>query len=848
MTSSARRVATRWGAVAGIAGILTTMTPESAPAAVELYKKSSLPVEQRVDDLLTRMTLEEKVSLCAGKAGDCTQPLERLGVPSLRVTDGPHGVGWGVKSTCFPVGVAMGASWNPDLIRRVGAALADEARAENRHVLLGPCINIHRTPLGGRNFESFSEDPHLAGRIAVAYVKGVQSRRVGTSVKHYALNNQEWERTTISVEIDERAMREIYLSAFEAAVKEADPWTVMGAYNKVRGAWCCENPYLLNQVLKKEFGFRGVLVSDWGATHSTVDSALAGLDLEMPGPGEHLNDRLLQAVRDGKVPETAVDDMARRILRVIFLAGLMDKPDPRFKGALGTTEHRALARELAAEAITLLKNEDAALPLDIGKVKSVAVIGPNAAEARLGGGGSSTVNPPYGVSPLEGIERKCADRVVVRYEAGGVGPMDLNPIPSGCLVPPDGRPGEKGLRGEYFDNMRLEGAPVMTRTDPQVDFNWGAGSPDGRIPPDRFSVRWTGKLVPVRSGMYELGMTTDDGFRLYLDGKLVVDQWVDQANQTGSVRIRLEEGRSYDLRAEYYENEGAAAARLGWIEETDPAMDLAVQAARECDVAIVCAGLSAHFEGEGVDRDNMELPGKQNELIRRVAAANHRTIVVLNSGTPLVMAEWLDQVAAVVQAWYPGMEGGHAIADILFGDVNPSGRLPVSFPKRLEDNPSHNHYPGRDGVVRYAEGIWVGYRYYDTKNVEPLFPFGHGLSYTTFEYSDLVVEKAAGGGKAGVSLKLKNTGERAGAEVVQVYVRDVTASVERPAKELKAFRKVFLAPGEEQAVTFALTERDLAFYDVERQRWTAEPGEFEILVGSSSRDIRLTGKHTLRGE
>ena len=829
------------------ATILTIMTTSSTPqkTSIEPYKDSKLPVEQRVDDLLSRMTLDEKVALCAGKAGDCTKDIPRLGIPSLRVTDGPHGVGWGVKATCFPTAVSMGASWNPDLIRQVGVALAEETRAQNRQVLLGPCINIHRTPLGGRNFESYGEDPYLSGRIAVAYVKGMQSQKVGTSVKHYACNNQEFERTTISVEIDERALREIYLPAFRAAVTEADPWTVMGAYNKVRGKWCCENPHLLNDILKNEWGFKGVAVSDWGATHSVADAANAGLDLEMPGPGDHFNAKLVDAVKKGDVTEAVVDDKARRILRVIFLAGLFDAPDPSLKGAMNTEEHATLARRLAEEAIVLLKNDGNALPLNREKIKSIAVIGPSAETARLGGGGSSNVEGWRPISPLEGLRRKCGDQIRIRYEQG-CHLSGLQPLPSEVFVQPDGK--TPGLKGEYFSNQNLEGKPALIRVDENIDFQWGDGSPDPAIPGDHFSARWTGRLIAPASGQYEIGITSDDGSRMYLDGKPVIDSWVDQAGITRTSTVTLEAGKSYDIRIEYFENLGAAMVRLGWC-PPDRSFGKAIEAAQKSDAAVVFVGLSSQFEGEGYDRTDMNLPGEQDELIEAIAKANKNTIVVLVSGTPVDMRRWIGQVPAVLEAWYPGMEGGNAIANLLFGDVNPSGKLPMTFPMKLEDNPSYGNYPGADGIVRYIEGIFVGYRYYDTKNVEPLFPFGHGLSYTTFEYGDLKIDgKIDNGLKINVSLKITNTGKREGAEVAQLYVRDIESSLVRPVKELKAFKKVSLKPGEKQDITFTLGERDLAFYDPGRGRWIAEPGEFEILVGSGSRDIRLTGKYVFRGE
>lgn len=821
-----------------------TMKIDAANSESPILSESE--IESRVSKLISQLTLEEKVGLVSGASHGETKAIERLGIPALRVIDGPHGVGWGKKATSFPTGVSMGSCWNPDLIEEVGKALALETRGADRDILLGPCVNIHRTPLGGRNFESFSEDPYLTGRIGVAYVRGVQSEGIGTSLKHYACNNQEWERTTISVEIDERALREIYLPHFKMVVEEAQPWTVMGAYNRLRGVYCCANDYLLNELLKKEFGFKGFVVSDWGAVHGTTDFALGGLDLEMPGPGRYFSEDLLKAVRDGEVPEDLINDKVRRILRVTFLAGLFDDPKPARRGAINAPEHRALAQRLAEEAIVLLKNNGNALPLNRSKIKSIAVIGPNA-DAHRAGGGSSNVTPEAPVDPLAGLRSFCGDQIEVLFARGCGMPQDLIPISSELLAPADGKPGEHGLKGEYFNNMNLEGEPVLTRVDENVDFNWGQGSPAPGISEERFSARWTGTFTPDQSGRFLLGMTSDDGCRLFLDGRKIVDGWVDQAGVTHSATVELEAGRTYEICADYYENTGIASARLGWILLDDNPIRTAAETAAKTDAAIVFVGISWQFEGEGVDRTELGLPREQNELIREVVAANPNTIVVLINGTPVLMDEWLDRVPAVVEAWYPGQEGGHAIARVLFGEVNPSGKLPVTFPKRLEDNPSYNYYPGRDGQVHYRESIYVGYRYYDTKDVEPLFPFGHGLSYTTFEYRNLKIASKGQGKdmRVLVTAEIENTGKRPGAEVVQLYVHDVDSRLDRPLRELKAFQKISLKPGEKKTVAFTLGPDAFSYYDPERKQWVAEPGDFEILLGSSSRDLRLKGTHRL---
>ncbi|MBN1269097.1 MAG: glycoside hydrolase family 3 C-terminal domain-containing protein, partial [Kiritimatiellae bacterium] len=608
MTSPASRRTVRACLAMIVAGLLMTSRLTASAAAPQ---DAGVQLEQKIEALLKKMTLEEKVSLLSGKDGGELKAIPRLGIPALRVTDGPHGVGWGTKSTAFPTGVSMGSTWNPALIAKVGVALGRETRAAGRHVLLGPCVCIHRTPLGGRNFESFAEDPYLAGKIAAAYVRGVQSQKIGTSTKHYACNNQEWERTTISVEVDERTLREIYLPAFRAAVEEGGTWTIMGAYNKVNGDYCCANRHLLTDILKKDWGFGGVVVSDWGATHSTLDSALAGLDLEMPGPGEFFSDALLKAARDGRVPGEVIDDKVRRILRVLAWCGLLDGSARSFKGAASTPEHQALCRRVAEEAIVLLKNAEGVLPLNRNAIKSIAVIGPNAAYARVGGGGSSTVTPPHTVSPLDGLRALCGEGMKVEYVQGVRFPTDMTIIEAKHLRPPAGVEGAFGLRGEYFSNRELEGEPVVTRLDRNVAFRWGDESPDPRVPADKFSARWTGKLVPPKSGTYRLGMSSDDGIRLYVDDELLVDHWVDHGPTIMLNDIALEAGREYDLRIEFHESAGGATAELGWALPDDGVLEQAVELARDCDAAVVCVGLTYEIEGEGVDRSTMHLPAGQ---------------------------------------------------------------------------------------------------------------------------------------------------------------------------------------------------------------------------------------------
>jgi beta-glucosidase len=821
-------------------------------------------LKKRIEDLLRLMTLEEKVSMLSGIDFWHTQSIEHLGIPSIKVTDGPYGdrtmaddnPNYTLPATCFPTGVAMAASWNTELIHRVGIALGEETRARGCAVLLGPCVNIHRSPLGGRNFESFSEDPCLSSRLTVAYITGVQSRRVGVSVKHFALNNSEFERMTISSEVGERAVREIYFPSFEKAVKEAGAWTVMCSYNRVNGTYASENNWLLTGILKDEWGFKGLVMSDWFAVHSTAPAANSGLDLEMPGPTRYFGHKLTETVRNGEVDEKTLDDKIRRILKVIIDTGTFDEK-PAVSGQIPDfPEHRELAREVAEESIVLLKNDNNVLPLK-KSVRSIAVIGPNAAEARIEGGGSSAVEPYYKVSPLEALKKKCGKKIKISYEPGCPNNIATLPLSLDYLL--SGKGGKPGLMGEYFSNNDLAGKPAAARLDTSFKFRWMDGTaPVPGIKNDDFSIRWQGIFTAKETGKYKFGLATNGWGRIYIADKLVCGNWGERADNEFLQSVEtvgeftMESGKSYPIKIEFckniYSHSPARSLRIGCdIPLPHDILERAVRAAAGSDVAIVFAGLTEEYESEGFDRKDMDLPVPQRELIGKVAAANPNTVVVLNNGSPLAMEPWIDNVPAVVEAWYTGQECGNAIAAVLCGDANPSGKLPDTFPRRLEDNPAFINYPGEGGKVLYGEGIYVGYRYYDAKKIEPLFPFGHGLSYTSFAYSNLRISptELKMGDKINVSIDIKNVGKVPGKEVVQFYVRDIASRVQRPPKELKAFRKVSLLPGEIKKVEFILEKEALSFYDPALKQWVAEPGEFEIQIGSSSRDIRARKKFVL---
>lgn len=822
-------------------------------------------MSDRVENLLEQMTLQEKVSMLAGTNGWYTVPIERLGIPSLKMTDGPNGArgagGFttGVKATCFPAEILLASTWDTELIERVGQALAQEAKMKGAQILLAPTVNIQRSPLGGRNFECFSEDPYLSAQMAVAYITGLQRAGVGASIKHYVCNDQEFERYSISSEVRERALREIYLEPFETALRKARPWTIMAAYNNVNGIPATESAYLLTEILRNEWGFEGVVVSDWfEAVKSTAASVNAGLDLEMPSP-RWRGEQLLRAVEQGEVAEATIDESVRRLLQLLVKAGVFELAQPVEtvpEQALNLPEHRALVRQVGAEGIVLLKNEQQVLPLSRSQLSSIAMIGPNARVAQIMGGGSAQVNAHYAVTPFEGIEAKVGDQVSMRYEEGCTNYRLVPLLDTDLLLSGTGG-NEHGFSVEYFNNSDLSGAPVSKETKLISELSWFDALPQG-VNSQQFSVRATARFIPQETGSYTFGLVSAGLSRLFIDGREVIDNWTQQmpggeyfgmGSSEVQVVVPLEAGHPYVLTLEFAKNTNIplAAVRLGCLPPVPAdALERAVRLAATSDVAIVCVGLGGEWQSEGFDRPDMELPGRQNELIEQVAAANPRTIVVLNTGSPITMP-WLTEVAAVVQAWYPGQECGNSIADVLFGDSNPSGKLPQTFPVRVQDNPAYLNFPGENGKIYYGEWIFIGYRYYDKKQVAPLFPFGFGLSYTTFDYSSLRLsaQQISPDDTLQVSVDVTNTGQRAGKEVVQLYIRDVEAHLQRPEKELKAFAKVQLEPGEHKTVTLSIDRNALAYYDDLVRQWVAEAGEFEVLVGASSQDIRSRATFSL---
>lgn len=709
----------------------------AAAASSQVTDKEKVQMEKRIEKLIKKMTLEEKVGLLHGNSKFYVAGVERLGIPEWSLSDGPHGVraeinrhdwayaGWTNDSASyFPTGTAFAAAWNPELAYRRGEVLGEEARWRKKDVLLGPGVNIIRSPLCGRNFEYMSEDPYMNSVLAVAYIKGLQSRDVACSVKHFAVNNQETNRTTVDVECSERALREIYLPAFKAAVQEGGALTVMAAYNKFRGEFCAENNYLVRKILRNEWGFDGVYVTDWGAAHSTVPSMEAGLDLEMGTLIDKYEDwyyanPLIEAVKSGKIPMSLVDEKVGDVLRVMIKTNVLD-PKKRFgPGSMNTKEHQQATYDAAAEAIVLLKNQNNLLPLNFSSIKSLAVIGDNATRKHSNGGLSSEIKAVYEVTPLEALRAKWGDKVDIRFAQG-------------------------------YEKLST----------------FVEGSNNG------------------------------------------------QSSGTFSSKTQ----------------------------ESDALLKEAVEVARTSDVALLVCGLNHDYDTESFDRLNMDIPYGQVELIQEVVKANPRTIVVMIAGSPLNMAAVDICSPAIVWAWFNGMEGGNALVDVLSGKVNPSGKMPFTTPVSLDQSPAHalGNFPGRDLKVNYEEDILVGYRWFDTKGLPVVYPFGYGLSYTTFDYSNLNTDKETydQADTIQATFTLTNTGDREGAEVAQLYVSDPVCSVMRPVKELKGFKKVFLKPGESRRITLDIPVSSLAFYSEAQSQFVVEPGEFILQLGASASDIK----------
>jgi beta-glucosidase len=823
---------------------LTTLAAIPGPRALAAAASSPTTtpeVEARAVALLKKMTLTEKLDLIGGVDAFYIRGNRRLGLPRLRMADGPLGVRNVGPSTAYAAGIALAATWDEALARRVGMAIGRDARARGVHFLLGPGVNLCRSPLGGRNFEYFGEDPFLAARMAVGYIEGVQSQGVAATVKHFVGNNSEYDRHWTSSDIDERTLRELYLPAFEAAVREAKVGAIMDAYNLVGGTHMTQHRALNVDVVKNEWGFDGIVMSDWDATYDAVAAANGGLDLEMPS-GKMLNrEHLGPAIQDGRVSLGTIDDKVLRILRTAIRFGWLDREQRDRDQPMLSADARKLALDGALASMVLLKNQGQLLPLDKKTLKTIAIVGPGAYPAVPVGGGSAQVHPFSAVSFLEGLVDFLADQAAVTWSPGLASLDDLFEGSTFVTAPSGGRP---GLLAEYFNRRDLGGSPTVARTERHVHLSDIADTPWPSELGKEFSARMHGFFIPPSTDEYRFTVASYglDEYRLFVDGKKVLDRR-GQPQPILHATLRLQAGKPYAVKLDYVHVDHHARLGLGVRKLSELVSPEAKLLAARADVVVAAVGFHPETEGEGADR-TFELPAGQEDLIATLRKANKNTIVVVTSGGGVDMSRWVDSVPAIVQAWYPGQEGGRALARLLFGDASPSGRLPVTFDRRLEDGATaYSYFPDRDGRIRYREGVFLGYRHVDKTGKQPLFPFGFGLSYTTFRYANLTITPATMpvDGTLAVAFELTNTGTRAGAEVAQVYVADHHAKVPRPPKELKGFTKVMLAPGETRRVQVRLDRRAFSYWDVAGKRWTAAPGRFEVLVGSSSQHIELRG-------
>lgn len=806
---------------------LALLLAVSLRGAPPVFRDAAQPVEARVDDLLAQLTLAEKIKLLNGTDGAGAVP--RLDLPRLRMASGPVGIrSSNIKATEYPASVALAASWDRTLAESFGVACARDARQRGIHVILGGGMNIQRVPQNARNFEYYSEDPYLAGCIGVAMVRGTQSQGVVATVKHFAANNQETGRMSIDARISERALREIYLPAFRASVVEGKAWAVMSAYNRLNGTFCTEQDWLNNTVLRGEWKFNGVLMSDWNATHDALGALHGGLDLEMPR-GTFLNEKNVRPLIDsGQVTTAQIDEKIRRLLRLMIANGFLDRPQADASLPVEDLRSRAVALDLARRSVTLLKNSGALLPLDAQQLKRVVVIGPNADKAPRGGG-SSVIVPFRGVSLLEGLRQLAPaglqiDAILEDQDTEFERLAKLTHYASPV--------------GIVFNPSSTDKTLLARLTADAIDADWSGRSPAEGVPLGGFHSIFTTTIVPTESGPHTFLLKVHGGATLEVDGKILFGV-SDHHDGFLAAEAELVAGRKYSLMVDYVRRKAeSSSVQLAWGPNRAPLTNEDAAKLASADAVIVNAGFNATSETEGTDR-SYSLPTSQRRLIQAVTALNRRTVVVLNSGGSVQTAGWIDQVPALLEAWYPGQEGGQAIAEILLGQVNPSGKLPFTWEKRWEDHPAFGNYPGDGREVDYDEGVLVGYRWYDAKKIEPRFPFGHGLSYTRFDYANLQVKARPDGSGETVSFDVRNAGTRAGDEIAQLYVASPAAAVSRPPRELRGFARIALAPGETKRVQLEINHADLGWFDEAGHAWQVDSGNYRVQIGASSRDLRL---------
>ncbi|WP_448245876.1 glycoside hydrolase family 3 C-terminal domain-containing protein [Thalassotalea agariperforans] len=807
--------------------------------------KREQDLEKKIAQQLAELTLSEKISLVHASGKFHINAIDRVGIPEMWLSDGPHGVrhqierdswasaGWtDDHATYLPHLTSVAASWDRDIAALHGQVLGAEARDREKDFILGPGVNLARLPLYGRNFEYMGEDPILAAKLVVPQIKAIQQNDVAATIKHYALNTQELNRTGVNAKPDERTLREVYLPAFEYAVKEADVLGVMGAYNEYYGTNANQSKHLVMDILKGEWGFNGVLLTDWNVDINTYEAAVNGLDLEMGTVVDSYDDYFLakpfqKMIEAGEIPESVLDDKVRRILRVQHRIGMYDKA--RYKGERNSIKHQTAARKIATEGVVLLKNEpvnqQAVLPLNQKAIKHILVLGPNADKKHGQGGGSSEVKSLYEITPLAGLKAQLGNEVKIT----------LMRAKSSELAP---------IASDYVASRHWTGTPAWNiayysdqNRNQLIDESWVV---DSQYQPVNVSssvyITMSADIKPLNTGIHELIVKTEGSFSLKINNEVVLASTTDKQL---SHKIALQADTTYQFEVEYQGSQGFV---LGWEAPNDlftPEAEY-LAAAKEADAVIYFGGLSHADDRESIDRSHMKLPNSQDEIISKLLAVNEKTVVFLIAGSAVEMP-WAEQANAIVWGWYGGMEAGHAFADIIFGDVNPSGKLPITLPKKLSDTApiALNDYNAVESL--YSEGVFIGYRWFEQQNIQPIFAFGHGLSYSQFSYSDLTLSsrQLSGAEQLTVTAKITNTGQVAGAEIVQLYLHDKVASVARPAKELKDFTKVFLKPGETKEVSLTLNQRDLSFWDIKRNGWYAEAGDFSVLLAASSDDVRL---------
>jgi beta-glucosidase len=855
------------GAVLSVFALLLAAIAAQSHAVPPGDSPSSAAIEQRAESILRRMSLEQKIDLIGGVNGFFIRAMPDLGLPALKMADGPMGVRNYGPATAMPGGINLAATWDANLAEKVGEQIGRDARAKGVNFLLGPGVNLYRAPMNGRNFEYFGEDPYLASRIAVDYIDGVQSEGVSATIKHFMGNNSEYDRHNVDDIIDERTMREMYLPVFEAAVKEAHVGAVMNSYNLVNGSHMTQNSRLDTEILKKEWGFQGVLMSDWFATYDGVAAANAGLDLEMPSGAFMNRATLLPAVQDGRVPVAVIDDKVRRILRLAIRFGWLDRDQTDLSIPRYNLQRREVALQASREGMVLLKNDAHVLPLDKHTIRSIAVIGPDAYPAVPVAGGSAGVRPFAAVSFLEGIANELGASIPTYYDRGI---PQLNELAQRTAFSTAESGGAPGLAAEYFSDANLRGEPMIRRTDPHIDFGAVAGAdlgpPASAYPADAGSARWTGYYVGSKNAPYDVFVqsTGEAGgyYRVYLDDKMILDDWSEARALVGYATVSLAAG-PHKVVVERHGRPGflGGAFRFGIVPQDSYVDSSAEKIAASAGAVVLAVGFDPSSESEGADR-TFGLPPGQDELIEKISAINKHVIVVVTSGGAVDMSRWLDDVPVILEAWYSGQEGGTALGQILSGDVSPSGRLPVTFERRWEDNPVHDSYypePGTHRVV-YKEGVFVGYRGYERSDIHPLFPFGFGLSYTTFRYANLAIRRVSSNGTQSaesgrgrlpgqqyeVSWDVTNTGRREAADVSEVYVGEDHPVVPRPTRELKGFARVDLRPGQTRRMKVTLNSRAFAYYDAAARHWRVDPGTYTVSIGSSVDQIALKSSLSVR--